>query len=153
MTIKTFHRSAARVVRAALSVGAVALAVLIAQSIALTSEAQAQETCPAWMLKRRRKCANSAPATKSSRTAVAKLRGAIKNYARGKGGDFVGGNFPSCEINHAPGINGRNQLRCSLHPQNDCAARFGLNHFPNRPEDGSKPIYAYNCDVNKIKPD
>ena len=148
MTIKTFHRSAARVVRAALSVGAVALAALIAQSIALTSEAQAQETCPAWMLKRAGVC-EFCPGNQIVKDGSCQVAGSNQELCTGKGWRFVGGNFPSCEINHAPGINGRNQLRCSLHPQNDCAARFGLNHFPNRPEDGSKPIYAYNCDVNK----
>ena len=147
MTIKTFHRSAARVVRAALSVGAVALAVLIAQSIALTSEAQAQETCPAWMLKNGGEC-EFCPGNQIVKNGNCQVAGSNQELCTGKGWDFVGGNFPSCVINHAPGINGRNQQRCTLFPQNDCAARFGANHFPNRPEDGSKPIYAYNCDVS-----
>ena len=150
MTIKTFRPSAARVVRAALSVGAVALvalAVLIAQSIALTPEAQAQETCPAWMRSVSGNC-EFCPGNQIVKDGSCQVAGSNQELCTGKGWDFVGGNFPSCVINHAPGINGRNQQRCTLFPQNDCAARFGANHFPNRPEDGSKPIYAYNCDVS-----
>ena len=149
MTIKTFRPSAARVVRAALSVGAVALAVLIAQSIALTPEAQAQTevTCPAWMLNFAGMC-QFCPGNQIVKDGRCQVAGSPQELCTGKGWGFVGGNFPSCVINHAPDINGRNQQRCTLFPQNDCAARFGANHFPNRPEDGSKPVYAYNCDVS-----
>ena len=150
MTIKTFRHSAARVVRAALSVGAVALAVLIAQSIALTPEAQAQtKTCPAWMLNVAGVC-KFCPGNQIVKDGACAVAGSPQELCTGKGWIFSrsSGGQQACEIKHAPGINGITQLRCALHPQNNCVGPFGLNHFPNRPEDGSKPVYAYNCDVD-----
>ena len=103
MTIKTFHRSAARVVRAALSVGAVALAVLavlIAQSIALTSEAQAQETCPAWMRSVSGSC-EFCPGNQIVKDGSCQVAGSNQELCTGKGWTLSAATFlPARLITH-----------------------------------------------------
>ena len=140
-------------IRAALSVGAVSLAVLIAQSIALTPDAQAQGPCPAWMLNVAGEC-RFCTGNKIVKNGACVDARDDEELCAGKGWGVRPSPAPtifsgSCLINWNSGGGIATFDFCALTHDSKCAEVFGPGHFPNRPEDGSSPTYVFNCDSEK----